>query len=428
MKKFLKIFLPLLALAIIGIGGYIAWSWYSLDETAVPSPTLLIEGEQQTANKMNWKVPIALGFLEREFEKTNENNNTFNLEADKLSIKFDESYNYQVTVKNSEDELFNGDAEEYSSFVFPQNGSYTVDITVAVPKEDTTPYGIFSYSVNAVVDVPPPPPVLRMTSTKVVQGDTVAVELENIPDGVIPTIETDLCPAVFMNTGEGKWVAYVGVADSREAGEYNIKMTFGDTEKVIPVSVTTGSFNRQDLTINTSSPAISEANSPAAYAQYRESIPPFYETTDENLYWDGNFIQPVEGRLTSEYGLLRYTNGNPTPRRHAGIDLATPEGTPIVAPANGKVVFSKRLLNTGNTIVIEHGGGLKTYYFHLVELGVEVGQLVTQGENIGKVGTTGYSTGPHLHFEIRIGSQNLDPFKFFSGTGGCFSSKSEVEL
>ena len=90
------------------------------------------------------------------------------------------------------------------------------------------------------------------------------------------------------------------------------------------------------------------------------------------------------------------------------------------------MVFSDYLLNTGNTLVIEHGGGLKTYYFHLVERDVEVGDMVEAGQLLGKVGTTGYSTGAHLHFEVRIQDQNLDPFCFFEGTGGCFQEAHEV--
>lgn len=132
-------------------------------------------------------------------------------------------------------------------------------------------------------------------------------------------------------------------------------------------------------------------------------------------------MQPVQGRITTEFGLLRYTNGSKTPSGHSGVDIAAPRGTPVSAPAAGRVVFSEYLLNTGNTLVIEHGGGLKSYFYHMDSLTVKVGDILTKGQNVGTVGTTGYSTGPHLHYDVRIGSKSINPWNLINGTGGFFA-------
>jgi len=95
-------------------------------------------------------------------------------------------------------------------------------------------------------------------------------------------------------------------------------------------------------------------------------------------------------------------------------------GTPVKAPAAGRVVFAQYLLNTGNTVAIEHGAGLKTFYFHMDSLAVAEGETVAQGQKIGEVGTTGYSTGPHLHFEMRIANQAIDPFLMFEGKNALY--------
>lgn len=433
-KKIIKItLLSLLIIATI-LGGAMSIVRDRVS-TNVPSvPILKIDEKTKIAPSVNWVYPY-LWNLNR-FKYTSEppaiqnsyhitNKNTINVALDTTN------YIDSIKIGLANDVIFEGNVDDLNSYVFEENGTYLVQIVLDQPQDGIKEYGTLIYNFEVSIDVPPPPPpdpVLLTTASTVTQGDTIAIELENIPQGTTPQIVTDLAATPFMPLDEGKWTSYIGISDAHETGDFQATVTFGDVTETIPITVTAGKFDRQDLIINTSDPVISEANSDAAYKQFRETIPPFYETTDPNLYWSGNFIMPTEGRISSKYGLLRYTNGGTTPRRHAGIDIAIDEGTPIKAPANGKVVFSDYLLNTGNTMVIEHGGGLKTYYYHMVERVAQKDDTVKQGDIVGKVGTTGYSTGPHLHFEVRIGNQNLDPFKFFEGTGGCFTAKQVFAL
>ena len=141
-------------------------------------------------------------------------------------------------------------------------------------------------------------------------------------------------------------------------------------------------------------------------------------------------VEPALGRIFTKCGARRYSNGDrSTMRSHNGMDIAVAEGTPVYAPNNGRVVLAEYLLNTGNTVVIEHGGGLKTYYFHMVELTTEAGAIGQQGDQIGAVGTTGYSTGPHLHFEVRIGDQPISPQILVEEGAGIYSAPApEAEI
>lgn len=426
MQKAVHTLLFVLLIAALGICGYGIWSWVSLDDFAPPAVEVRAGALRLEPDATEWKLPVLFGLTEREFSwETPQNPEPLVLQTDRLELGLPEGYQTVITVRGGDGELFCGSADAYRTFVFPGNGEYALTITLTHPQ---TPEGggSYAFSLPVTVDVPPPEPEVRISSETVVQGDSLMLELLHLPEGEIPTAETELSLTTFVPQGDGRWIAYTGIADSCETGEYPIRVRFGDFEEEFTVTVTAGEFGRQDLWIDTSDPVISEANSAQAYQQFRDTIRPFYETADAAIYWEGAFLMPVEGRLTSEYGLLRYTNGGSTPRRHAGIDLAAAEGTPIQCPAGGRVVFSDYLLNTGNTLVIEHGGGLKTYYFHLVERDVEAGDRVEAGQLLGKVGTTGYSTGPHLHFEVRIGGQNLDPFRFFDGTGGCFLIAHEV--
>ncbi len=118
---------------------------------------------------------------------------------------------------------------------------------------------------------------------------------------------------------------------------------------------------------------------------------------------------PVEGyTLTSDYGMRNHPvlGGR---RNHKGVDLAAPSGTPVYATADGLVSKAERFSSYGNYIQIEHGGELQTRYAHLSGYAVANGDMVRKGQLIGYVGSTGRSTGPHLHYEVRVAGDAVDP-------------------
>jgi murein DD-endopeptidase MepM/ murein hydrolase activator NlpD len=117
---------------------------------------------------------------------------------------------------------------------------------------------------------------------------------------------------------------------------------------------------------------------------------------------------PVDGRITSHFGVRRDPLGQGE-RRHKGLDIAAPAGTPVRAVAPGRVVFSSRAGGYGNLVVIDHGNGLTTRYAHNRNLRVSVGDPVRAGQEIAQVGSTGRSTGPHLHFEVIRNGYAVDP-------------------
>ncbi len=117
------------------------------------------------------------------------------------------------------------------------------------------------------------------------------------------------------------------------------------------------------------------------------------------------FIWPVSGPVTSPFG-FRWG------RMHEGIDIAVPSGTPIRAAAGGTVIYCGWMEGYGNLVAIDHGGGLATAYAHQSAIAVACGQQVGQGQTIGYVGSTGHSTGPHLHFEVRVNGAAVDPLGY----------------
>ena len=123
------------------------------------------------------------------------------------------------------------------------------------------------------------------------------------------------------------------------------------------------------------------------------------------------FIAPIDAEIGSRFGMRRHPIFR-VRRMHNGVDYGAPTGTPIWASKTGTVIFAGWKGGYGNTVVIHHAGGVSTLYAHMSKLMVEDGSYVTQGEVIGLVGSTGWSTGPHLHFEVRRNGDPADPELF----------------
>lgn len=126
-------------------------------------------------------------------------------------------------------------------------------------------------------------------------------------------------------------------------------------------------------------------------------------------------IWPVAGELTDGFGGRRNPFGGSSSEFHTGQDIATLWGTPVVAAANGTVIFAGWQNGYGQIVIIDHGNGLTTRYGHLSGIDVIVGQVMARGEQVGRVGSTGRSTGPHLHYEVRINDEPVDPLQYLPG-------------
>lgn len=174
-------------------------------------------------------------------------------------------------------------------------------------------------------------------------------------------------------------------------------------------------FVSEDIVLNEANTAIRSEPDPQKTIESRElweiitSVHPFF--------FDGSaFIAPTTAtRRTSFFGDRRvylYSNGRSDTSIHAGIDYGIPTGTPILACASGRVVMSKSRIVTGNTVIIEHLPGVYSLYYHLDTLSLSVNQLIDKGTIIGTSGSTGLSTGPHLHWEIRVHGEMADPDSF----------------
>jgi murein DD-endopeptidase MepM/ murein hydrolase activator NlpD len=138
----------------------------------------------------------------------------------------------------------------------------------------------------------------------------------------------------------------------------------------------------------------------AAFSSWNDSLQPVFR-----------MLPPTQGVRSSSFGLRRFFNDQPR-APHSGMDIAAPEGTPILAPAPGIIVATGNYFFNGNTIILDHGHGLISLYCHMNTIDVEVGERVGAGQQIGAVGQTGRVTGPHLHWSINLNNVRVDPALF----------------
>ncbi len=141
-------------------------------------------------------------------------------------------------------------------------------------------------------------------------------------------------------------------------------------------------------------------------------LAPTYARVTRPRLWDGRFLLPVEGPIITQFGEIRSYNGGPPTGHHGGVDFAAAAGRPVLAPAQGRVALVDQARLRGTMIVLDHGLGVFTTYAHLSEVDVHIGQEVQRGQPIGKVGSTGLSTGPHLHWELRVGGVLVNPLEW----------------
>ncbi len=224
----------------------------------------------------------------------------------------------------------------------------------------------------------------------------------------------------FASADELDWTALVGIDLDTKPGRYEVKCSGEDDAGTTVASqyalvVTAKKFPTRELTVDekyVSPPPEAQAR----IAREAEKVRTIFAVVSPERYWNGPFHVPVPGRPISEFGKRSVYNGQPR-SPHAGTDFQGATGTPIVAPNAGRVVLAANLYYSGNTVIIDHGLGLYSYFGHMSAFSVRAGDRVATGQAVGKVGATGLVTGPHLHWSVRLVGTRVDPLSLLDVLG-----------
>lgn len=250
------------------------------------------------------------------------------------------------------------------------------------------------------------PENIILSKNTLIQGDLLKITVYHASN---LSLDQDLYPTFKWYDADGVIEGYIPTNYSTSPGVYNLKFTNNETgaTSTRKIEVVQRKFRVQNLTVDTS--VESSTRTDDAYTEYYKYFYPSRDVSSPVKYYTESFLLPTKGKVTTEFGEARYVNGALTNYRHAGIDIAAPRNTEVLSANSGKVMLSMPLVLTGNSIVVDHGEGLFSVYFHLDKLHVTVGEMVERGQLIGEVGSTGFSTGPHLHFTMSYYRFNIEP-------------------
>lgn len=224
--------------------------------------------------------------------------------------------------------------------------------------------------------------------------------------------KTLFVPVTTMpNAGDPSALAMLGTSFDAQTATLPLRLEAKINEQKIlvplQIKVSKKNYPTQELTVDSKFVDLSKADL-ERHSSERAKVNAIIAQVNPARYWHPPFARPVPGEVSSAFGLTRLFNGKPR-SSHKGLDLRAAEGDPVKACADGVVALSDNHFFSGNVIYIDHGLGLVTAYAHLSERLVKQGDRVKAGEVIGKIGSTGRVTGPHLHLSALVLGTSIDP-------------------
>lgn len=409
MKKFFLWVLMVLVFIALILGGTGYYFYRSVDAADVEQPALPVMGQPAACTGGDMQVPVLNGvFYKRVAWAADTAAQELSSTSAKVEITApDGAADTHITVKKYAETVFDGTLSDYASFGFAENGSYDYTVTAQFTKADADErpraYGTLTYEFRVKVEVQM---TAEISAERVKQGQLLAVRVTGNLDDTMPTAESELGALHFVKVA-GNYTAYLAIPYNQETGEYTVTVNCKNLSQTLKVIVDYVPYEKLSVASAAELPDAGYDESAAAVEEYRSAVWPLYDNIQPESLWDGKFIVPVTGTIACDYGVGTLLPGQTISTRHSGVDYVTNSLSAVVAPNAGRVVFAGTLKLTGKTIIIEHGGGIKSFLFYLDELSVQTGDTVTKGQTVGTIGTV--TTGGRLHFEIRVGNKSVNP-------------------
>lgn len=336
---------------------------------------------------------------------------------DKLAVNVDKApdrASLKIVENNSGQAASGGQEVEVLSDLLlpPRNGTFTYELTLEWTGEADPWRGKYALEIPVTADLPPE---FVFSGQKLTQGQLLEVTVSYAEDPADIIFVQSLYDKFQWFQEDGFLRGYLPTNYNIKPGTYQIKYGSKSEDAEFTQEIEVAKYDYEIQYLYADPQMEQETRSDAAYAEYYKYYTPVRNQSAPDRYYTENFILPVRGRLSTEFGETRYVNDQPTSYRHLGWDIAADDGTEVKASNRGKVAFARFLTLTGNTVMIDHGEGLFSLYHHMRNLSVKTGDIVERGQKIGEVGTTGFSTGPHLHFMISYFQANLEPGYFLFG-------------
>jgi len=406
---------------------------------------MIYNSELLPINNNDYLIPFSLLYFEKELLETSGNNNyTHSLYKDRV---YEQALNYTsnsqtLTITKPKDgftlelqstsslltteiaykisdidtkEIISSKAitskDEVLNILLPSsNGNFIIDLIITRNNEKLG-FGTENLQLAFTIESDE---IYTLNQETYEPGDLIIIKGDYIDSDLNYTINTDIYNKglKFLPDADSHYM-FIPLMSKTEPGTYSVTINDSDYQELVTnleIIIKYKQFEEQYL--ETSSETASLRND-EAYEQLNEAFSRGRKNLSLSKYWDGPFLSPVTGRVSTEYGEIRYTNGSVVSSRHSGIDFAVPKGTVVNATQNGYVTLSESLTITGNTLFIDHGFGIVSQHYHLDKIYVIEGDYVKTGDPVAEVGNTGFSTGAHLHFTIYHNGIYINPWKLF---------------
>jgi murein DD-endopeptidase MepM/ murein hydrolase activator NlpD len=246
----------------------------------------------------------------------------------------------------------------------------------------------------------------QVTPTTAQLGDTIVVSTQT-EDSTAPKVNLGSKTYPAFEMAPGRFRTFVPTTPLTKPGTLNIRVAQGADVQTFPIPLKSRTFPIQRIWLS------NQNDGPVDEYEF-DRMDAFKAIVSDQKFWNGPLLRPNAGPITSGYGIRRYYNGVfAKDYFHRGVDYAGPSGSAIVAPAAGRVALvgrvNQRFKVHGNCIGLDHGQGVSSVFLHLSRIDVKEGDMVQAGQVIGALGTTGASTGPHLHWGLYVNGQAVDP-------------------
>ncbi len=434
MKRFLLWLAGVMLGVVLFLGAVVGYSWFSVSTQDLPKDEgVLFADMALERNGYCWQVPLVGAMADKVLYQSSD------LTVQKLGEITDAWPAFavpewvdqsQVTLKiqntDSGETVFAGSLQEYADFRYMQNGNYEVEMKLwRLPKgmdqtmlaeptdkivknpgleQPARPAGWYGYRFSFTLAATPQ---VRLSAEKIRQGDAVAVFVNGLLGDTPPVLKSELGSVQFQQAGSG-WVGYLGAAYNAEAQKHTIEVSLGEQVTQVEISVRERNFGK--------APAVAEPEPPEGAGQeFRDVIWPLYKAPTGPRQWEVAWDCPVKyNKILMGYGMVQLREDGSNGGKSNSTLFETTPGTQVITPTAGTVIYAGELKLTGNTVVIDHGCGVRTFLYGLDTVYVSKGDTLVLNSAVGEAGET-------LTFDVKIGNKSIDPWELFDAHGGLFA-------
>lgn len=351
----------------------------------------------------------------------NTKNNKINFTSkDKLTIKFTQQPDdLKINVYHNNEILKTIKSFDELNQCLSKDGDYKFEVEAIWNQNDNKDYyGSCILSNSFTVDMDAS---VKILSKNNYPGDILITLVQNLNKDETVKLSTDVVNVkvqTYPYEDTDSQISFMPINIWTATGTYKLTAVYNEGTEKERIDTMTFAVSNKDFPVQylkISDEVSNSTRNDKSYEEFAEFVKSERSKSCNEKLWEGKFIMPLEGRMTTDFGEIRYVNDEIDSSRHSGLDIAAPCGTDVASSNSGKVVLAKELILTGNTIIVDHGLGIFTTYYHLNSMNVTKGDMVAKGQIIGTVGSTGFSTGPHLHFSVSVYNSYVNTHQILDG-------------